>query len=342
TGLLRAFDRSRHEHLLIALHALRDGSTEALEALADEAVGLDALDDETLLTRLRALNLDVLVDLAGHAPFSRPRVLAQRVAPIQISWLDWFDTTGLPNMDAWISDPWLNPPDSPQRFSERLLYLRSGRFCYTPPDCAPEPSYLGSDGPANFVSFNRTAKLNDGVMDAWARILDAVPRAKLLIGAGSLDDPQARAFLLERFRARGIEAERLEIHGRRDYASLLSAYRQADIALDPFPFSGCTTSCDALWMGVPVITLPGWSMVSRQTASLLWRLERPQWVASDAADYIRRAVALAGEVDAVRSQRAALREAARARLCDASAQATEFAALLHQLVTEHRGHLRKS
>jgi len=333
TGLLAAFDRERHEQVLLELHPLRDGCTQILEDLVDEVVELHGLEDAALLARLRGLQLDVLVDLAGHAPFSRPQVLTRRVAPIQLSWLDWFDTTGLPNMDGWISDPWLSPADSPQEFSERLLRLQSGRFCYTPPECAPEPSRM-DDGPVTFVSFNRTAKLNDPVIEAWARILDAMPGAELMIGTGELDDDGSRALLLDRFAARGIQASRLRLHGRQTYTNLLAAYRQADIALDPFPFSGCTTSCDALWMGVPVITMPGWSVVSRQTASLLWRLERPQWVALDVDDYVARAVSLAGTADDVRQQRAALREAVRTRLCDTTAQATEFAALMRRLVDE--------
>jgi len=335
TGLLAGFSPARHQHVLLELHSLRDACTDALEGLSHEVVALHGLDDDSLRDRLRSLQLDVLIDLCGHAPFSRPKVLAQRVAPLQISWLDWFDTTGLPNMDGWISDPWLSPPDSPQRFSERLLHLQSGRFCYTPPGFAPEPSYQG-DGAIRFVSFNRTAKLNDVVIAAWSRILQAVPQAQLLIGAGELDDPGARLFLTERFRKRGVDPSRLELQGQRDYAALLSAYRQADIALDPFPFSGCTTSCDALWMGVPVITLPAWSVVSRQTASLLWRLGRPEWVARDVDDYVARAVSLARAADELRRQRAPLRTAVDARLCNATAQAQEFAALLRQLVRERR------
>jgi predicted O-linked N-acetylglucosamine transferase (SPINDLY family) len=340
TGLLAHFDRARHQHVLIELHGLRDACTDALERLADETVAVHGLDDESLRDRLRSLQLDVLIDLAGHAPFSRPKVLAQRVAPVQISWLDWFDTTGLPNMDAWISDPWLSPPDSPQRFSERLLRLESGRLCYTPPDFAPEPSYQG-DGTTRFVSFNRTAKLNDGVITAWSRILEARPEARLLIGAGELDDPGARLFLAGRFRKRGIDPARLELQGQRDYVGLLSAYRQTDIALDPFPFSGCTTSCDALWMGVPVITLPDWSVISRQTASLLWRLGQPGWVAHDVDDYVARAVSLAGTAGELRQQRPSLREAVDERLCNASAQAQEFASLLRRLVEERRDSPRR-
>lgn len=336
TGLLAAFDRASHRHVLLELHPLRDACTDVLEGLCDEVAVVHGLCDDALRDRLRALRLDVLVDLAGHAPFGRPGVLAQRVAPVQVSWLDWFDTTGLPNMDAWISDPWLSPADSPQRFSERLLHLQSGRFCYTPPEFAPEPGYQG-DGTTRFVSFNRTAKLNDAVVSTWARILDAVPQSHLLLGGGDLDDAGARSFLIERFRARGIATSRLEIQGQVDYANLLAAYRGADIALDPFPFSGCTTSCDALWMGVPVITLPGWSVVSRQTASLSWRLGRAEWVADSTDAYVARAVELARDVIGLRRGRTALRKAVAQRLCDASVQADEFAGLLQRLVQERRG-----
>ncbi|GAP64737.1 TPR repeat-containing protein [Mizugakiibacter sediminis] len=336
TGLLRAFDRERHAHVLIELEAHRDACTEALEALADEVLAVHALDDAALLARLREARLDVLVDLAGHAPFSRPQVLAQRVAPLQLCWLDYFDTTGLPNIDGWIGDRWLVPPDSPQRFRERLLHLPGGRFCYTPPAFTPEARREGG-GPPVFASFNRIAKLHDGVLDAWARILAALPQARLLIGAAALQDAAARDYLLGRFARRGVDASRLELRGRQSYAELLAAYRLADVALDPFPFSGCTTSCDALWMGLPVVTLPGWSAVSRQTASLAWRLGRPQWVARDADDYVARAVALGSEVETLRAQRTALRREVERRLCDAPAHAAEFAALLRRLVDERWG-----
>lgn len=329
TGLLRAFDRAGHHHVVIKLGGPGDARTTEIESLADEVSDLGGLDDEALLQRLRELRLDVLIDLAGHAPFGRPRVLAQRVAPIQLCWLDYFDTTALPNMDGWISDPWLSPEDSPQIFSERLLRLPGGRFCYTPP-AALSAEHEG-DGAPVFVSFNRIAKLNATVVDAWCRVLEQVPDARLMLGARALEDDLAADYLRRRFAKLGVDPDRLSLHGHQPYSSLLQAYRRADIALDPFPFSGCTTSCDALWMGVPVVTLPGWSVVSRQTASLLWRLGRPQWVASGVDDYVERAVSLAGDIGTLRRSRVALREEVELKLCNARAQATEFAMLLHEL-----------
>jgi len=332
-GLLGRFDRRRHRHLLIDLHPERGDAAQALRALADEVVDAGALDDRSLLQRLRALGLDVLVDLAGHATWNRIGVVAQRVAPLQVCWLDWFDTTAVPAMDAWISDRWLTPEGSAQRYTERLVRLPSGRFCYTPPADAPAPAREGG-GAVTFASFNRLAKLNDGVVATWAEILRRVPGARLHLRARHLAETATRERVLARFAAHGIGAERLELGGDLPYRQLLAAYRQVDVALDPFPFSGCTTTCDALWMGCAVIALPGETFVSRQSASLLWRLGREEWVARDRGDYVERACAAAARVDAQRRGRAALREAARVHLADAERHAGEFAALLRDLWRE--------
>jgi predicted O-linked N-acetylglucosamine transferase (SPINDLY family) len=330
SGLLGAFDRDRHRHLLIALQPARDATSSRLRALADEWFELTDLDDHSLLQRLRALELDVLVDLAGHSTANRLAVVAQRVAPVQVCWLDWFDTTAAPAMDAWISDAWLTPDGSTQRYSERVLRLPSGRFCYTPPHAAPESGRVGGDF-VEFASFNRLAKLNAEVIATWAAILHRIPFSRLHLGHRLLDEPATRAHTIERFAAHGVSADRLLLHGHRPYADLLDAYRGIDIALDPFPFSGCTTTCDALFMGCPAITLPGQTFVSRQSASLLWRLGRDRWVARDREDYVERAVEMAANVAELRAQREALREAVRNSLCDAERHAREFAAALRKV-----------
>jgi len=334
SNLLAAFDREQFEHSLVALQRSGGQASQTLRALADCWFDLHDLGDEDLLTRLRECAFDIVIDLAGHSTGNRIRVLAQRVAPIQLCWLDYFDTTAIAAMDGWISDAWLTPEHSSQRYSERLLRLPSGRFCFTPPPDAPDCSRIGA-GPPVFASFNRLAKLNDEVVDAWAEILRRVPRAQLELGARLLGDAVARARTLERFGERGVEAGRVRLQPERSYADLLAAYRSVDIALDPFPFSGCTTTCDALWMGVPLIARDGAAFVARQSASLLARLGRDAWIAASSADYVERAIAVAGAIDTIREGRHALREQARRRLCDADAQARDFAALLRALWQEH-------
>lgn len=341
-GLLAHFDRERHHHVLVDLERTQGASSQRLHALADEAIDASALDDASLLARLRALDLDVAIDLAGHSTGNRLAVLAQRVAPLQVCWLDWFDTTAIPAMDAWISDAWLTPLDSTQRYSERVVRLGAGRLCYTPiavdpedPDAKERLSPLhDGDGPAVFGSFNRLAKFNDDVLDAWAEILRRVPDSRLQLRARLLDDVETRDYCVARFKARGIGGSRLRLNGELPYRDLLAAYRQIDIALDPFPFSGCTTTCDALWMGCPTITLPRSTFVSRQSASLLWRLGRGEWIAHDVGDYVERAITLAADVQTLRSSRGELRELVELRLCNWAEQAIEFAHALDGLLAD--------
>jgi predicted O-linked N-acetylglucosamine transferase (SPINDLY family) len=333
-GTLAAFDHERFRHVLISLGAADDAETGSFRNLSDEWLHLRALADDALLEQLRAANFDIVIDLAGHSFGNRLRVLAQRVAPIQLCWLDYFNTTGAPAIDGWISDEWLTPADSAQRYVESLYRLRCGRFCYSPSEQAPTPERIGGGAPV-FVSFNRLAKLNDHVLNTWSAILHRVPTAQLELGSELLSDPTAQARTIERFAERGIGSERLRLHGARSYAGLLDAYRHTDIALDPFPFSGCTTTSDALWMGVAVVTLPGTTFVSRQSASLLWRMHRGEWVADSIDDYIERAVTMAHRVDELRASRIRLREQTRASLCNATEQATEMGALFRELWTAH-------
>ena len=329
-GTLAAFDRQTFQHILVSFGAAEDRDTADFRGLADEWLEVRDLPDEALLNRLRDANFDIVVDLAGHSFGNRLCVLAQRVAPIQLCWLDYFNTTGVAAIDGWISDQWLTPEDSPQRYVEPLYRLRTGRFSYTPPKEAPPTDYGGGSAPV-FVSFNRLAKLNEKVLDAWSAILHRIPASHLELSAGLLLDPIVRARIVERFAERGIGAERIHLYATRSYADLLAAYRRTDIALDPFPFSGCTTTADALWMGVPVVTMPGTTFVSRQSASLLHRMGRSEWVADDTNDYIERAAAMAERVDDLRAARALLREDARRALCNASEQAAEMAGMFRLL-----------
>lgn len=329
---LRAFDRHAFEHVLVCLQPVADEAGARLAQLADHATQLTGLDDEALLMALRQLELDVVIDLSGHATSNRLAVLAQRVAPLQVSWLDWFNTTAVPAMDAWLSDRWLTPAGSDQRYSERLLRLETGRFCFEPPLELPVQRAPGAG--LVLASFNRLAKLNEQVVATWADILHALPDACLELRARGLDEPGTQAHLRSRFTRHGIRADRLRLFGRVAYRDLLEAYQQVDLVLDPFPFSGCTTTCDALWMGCPVITLAGATLVSRQSASLLQRLGHEDWVAGTAQAYVERACALAARVAQLRAGRAELREAVRARLCDGAAQAAELASTIRALWRE--------
>jgi len=283
---------------------------------------VDGLDDEELARLIAEDKVDILVDLAGHNPGNRLIAVGSRLAPVQVSWLDYFSTTGVPAMDYWISDAYLTPAGHGKYFSESLVRLPHTRLCYSPPDVEIEPAR--SDRPAEeivFGSFNRLGKLVDVVIETWTEILQAVAGSRLLLKAFEFNDRRVRAFTRSRFEKAGLEVDRLELRPASGYGAMLAEYGDMDIALDPFPFTGCATSCDALWMGVPLVSLYGETVVSRQGLSILENIGRREWIASNRAGYRDIAVNLAANIAAGEFDRPALRRVVEASyLCDSAAQ----------------------
>lgn len=264
--------------------------------------------DEALVQRVSADRLDALVDLCGHAPGNRLRAFALRMAPMQVSWGDWFATTGVPNIDVFLGDKVLTPASEDDHYSERVVRLARSRFVYAPQIGAREVE-LGLErgaGPRRFVSLNRISKLTDATVSCWARILAALPDSELRLRSAALDEPRTAALVRQRFSNHGISGERIQCFGFANYQDVLSDYAQADIALDPFPFGGCVTTMDALWMAVPVVTLRGNSLVARQGASLLTAHGCAEWIAEDEEHYVRIAIQLAQQRSALQSCRQAL------------------------------------
>jgi protein O-GlcNAc transferase len=216
-------------------------------------------------------------------------------------------------MDAVLLDEWHAPPGTKGQFVEPILRLPTGRFCYQPFPLAPaEVAQLPclSRGYVTFCCFNNTAKLNDGVFDIWANLLATIPDARLVLKWRTFNDEGLRQLVLEAFAQRGIAPERIELRGPSFHVDLLKEYAEIDIALDPFPFTGGLTSCEALWMGVPVVTWPQSRVVSRQTYAFLSAIGLPELAAQDADDYVRIAVDLAQN----RNRLIALRAGLRARM----------------------------
>lgn len=272
-----------------------------------------ALSDAALAALIRKDRIDLLVDLSGHTAGSRLAVFALRPAPVQVSWLGYFATTGLSCMDAVMLDKWHAPPGTEAQFVERVVRLPAGRFCYQPlpwtPDDVALPPCLRR-GVVTFGCFNNTAKLNTGVLDAWAKILAAVPASRLVLKWRTFADESLRASVQREFAARGVETARLELRGESFHVDMLGEYSGIDIALDPFPFTGGLTSCEALWMGVPVVTWPQSRVVSRQTLAILSAIGLPELAATSAGDYVRIAVELAADPKRL----AILRTGMRARM----------------------------
>jgi predicted O-linked N-acetylglucosamine transferase (SPINDLY family) len=296
--------------------------------------------DEALAARIRADGIDVLLDLSGHTAGNRLPLFARRAAAVQASWLGYCATTGVEAMDCFIGDPWVTPETSQAQFSERLLRLPETFLCFTPPtlDLSVGPLPALTQGHLSFGCFNSPAKLNDKVLALWTRVLNAVPNSRLLLKAMPYASPDVQGDLRHRFARLGLSADRLTFEAGSARDEYLAAYQQIDIALDPFPYPGGTTTVEGLWMGVPVLTLAGDKALARQGVSILQNVGLPDWIANDEDDYLARAVRHASDLTALALLRGQLRPRLLASpLCDAPRFAAHFAALLKSVVAGRHG-----
>ena len=312
--VFRAHDKSRVEVFAYSAGSVSDRVTDRIRA-ACTLREVSSMDDAMLVDLIRADRIDVLIDLSGHTGGSRLTAFAHRPAPVMVSWLGYFATTGLSYMDAVLLDTWHAPPGTEAQFVEPIVRMPSGRFCYQPiagtPAHAVSPP-LERNGYITFGCFNNTAKLNDGVLDVWSRLLQALPSARLILKWRTFNDETFRHRMTQAFADRGVAADRIELRGPSFHQEMLKEYADIDIALDPFPFTGGLTSCESLWMGVPVVTLPQHRVVSRQTSALLNQIGLPDLVAKDADDYVRIALELVNHPKRLANLRATMRDRMRA------------------------------
>ncbi len=268
--------------------------------------------DARLAEEVRRDRIDILIDLAGHTRDSRLPAFARRPAPIQLSWAGYVGTTGLAAMDGLIADRFQVPPEDDKHYTERVLRLPDGYVSYDPPAEAPDvgPLPAGTDRPLTFASFHKPTKINADLARLWARVLAAEPGSRILFAYAGYELAEVQARIAGWFAADGIGADRLVFQGRLSRAALLARYNYADLALDSFPYSGGLTTLEALWMGVPVVTLPGRSFAGRHSFSHLSVVGLTETIAADADDY----VAVVRRLGADRGRLAALRAGLRAQL----------------------------
>jgi protein O-GlcNAc transferase len=317
---LRHRDPAAVETVIYAGNQRDDALTDRLRGLCDGWRACAGWSDERLAAVIREDRIDILVDLSGHAGGNRLPVFARKPAPVQVSWLDYFNTTGLPAMDYALFDAVSVPDGRESLFTEQVARLPDGRFCYTPPEYAPDaaPPPALTRGYVTFGSFNSLQKLNEATIALWSRVLRAVPGSRLLLKTATLLDVGVQIALRLAFRRHGIAAAQVMFRGRSDHAAMLAEYADVDIALDPLTYNGGITSCEALWMGVPVLTWPGDRPVARQTLGFLTALGlNGELAASGADDYVARAVGLAVDTGRLAELRASLRpRMASSSLCD--------------------------
>jgi predicted O-linked N-acetylglucosamine transferase (SPINDLY family) len=323
--ILRHHDLGRYQTFCYNTGQGEDEVTRRLRAAAATWRDCRAADDAQLLQMIRTDRIDILVELSGHTTGNRLAALAHRAAPIQMTYIGCPSSTGVPAIDYRIVDAITDPPGAEVHASETLLRLPGCFLCYRPPEEAPEtsppPCTLAPDATITFGSFNNLAKVSPETARLWADVLRAVPGSMLLLKGKALGDPAARAAVENVLTAHGCSADRLYLLGDiPDLRGHLAAYASVDIALDPIPYTGTTTTCEALWMGVPAVTLRGNLHAGRVGASLLTAAGVSEWIAETPEQYILKAADLAGDRDRLRVMRSTQRQRmSESRLCDAPA-----------------------
>ena len=259
---------------------------------------------------------DILLDLAGHTAGNRLALFGAKAAPIQATYLGYYGTTGLPQVNYWITDAVLHPPENDQNDPciEERWRLNRCYVSYRPLTTAPEvkdPPCLKAKE-ITFGSFNQSRKITPRTASHWMAVLNAIPNSKLFLKSKNLGEEVERQRVTSLFQEMGLEAERLELRGHSpSLEEHLAAYNDVDIALDTFPYTGCTTTADALWMGVPVLTVAGESMVSRQAAAVLQGVGCGQWICRNESEMVERALSLAKDHESLQQQRLKQREQVR-------------------------------
>ena len=331
-SLVAHIDPARIELIAYPTQHLEDALTTRIKPHFSAWKPLTGLNDQAAAQLIHADGVHILIDLSGHTAHNRLPVFAWKPAPIQFTWIGFPATTGLAEMDYILGDSIAIPVEDEGHFSERVWRLPESYLCLTPPDVPVEilPLPALTAGFVTFASFNNSTKISDATVAVWARVLQAVPGSRLLLKSKQLQDASVLNATVQRFATHGTARDRLILEEwTSQRADHLAAYQRVDIALDPFPYRGVTTSAEALWMGVPVITLRGDRFLSRTAESIAHNAGLADWIAVDEADYVAKAVFHASNLQGLANLRAGLRQQVLASpLFDAPRFARNFEAAL--------------
>jgi predicted O-linked N-acetylglucosamine transferase (SPINDLY family) len=339
-ALARHHDKSQFSIICYDNSGKKDMITTDITRHVDHFRCVSGTTDDELVNLIRSDEIDILIDLSGFTTGHRLSVFARKPASVQASWLGWFNSTGMKAIDYVIVDPLMVQAGEERFFVEKPRYLPCGRFCYTPPFLCPdvEPLPALANGYITFGCFNNLAKISGQVVSVWAAILKQAPNSRLVVKSPYFRDYEVRHRFKRRFEIHGVSPERLELRPESLHFFMMSEYNDIDIALDPFPHSGGLTSCETLWMGVPIVTLPGELPVSRQTESFLQALDISTFVARSEKDYIKIASGWAANLELLTEVRANLRERmSRSSICDGKQFSTDFGEVLKEMWKEQMG-----
>jgi hypothetical protein len=338
-SVLDNLDQSRLELFAYSSNDAADDLTLRLKDKFRSWKSLAGKFDAECARMIHADGVQVLIDLSGHTAFNRLLVFAFKPAPVQVAWLGYFATTGVAEMDYILGDPWVTPVGEEHHFCETIKRLPETYFCFTPPfdEVGVDTLPALQNGHVTFGCFNNFAKINDAVISLWARVLRAVDGSRLFLKAAQLDDVQTVLTTIDQFRALGVSSERLLFEGQTSRLDNFRAYNRVDIALDPFPYPGGTTSVEALWMGVPVITRKGECFVSHNGETIARNCGQADWIAGNEDEYIQKAVRFSSDLPALAELRLGLRgRILAAPLFDAPRFARHFEKALFEMWADYK------
>ena len=330
-GVLRAVDPARITFVAFPSHHREDELTARIRSSCQGWAPIHALGDQAAGNLIRSHKVQVLLDLSGHTAYNRLAMFGRRPAPVQASWLGYFATTGVAEMDYFLGDPQVAPADEAHHFTETIWSLPEIYYCFTPPPFDVPVSGLPawSSAGITFGCFNNLTKINDAVLAVWIRVLQAVPGSRLMLKAPQLDDAMACDRFRARFASYGLAPDRLLLEPPSSREAYLRAYHRIDIALDPFPYPGGTTSCEALWMGVPVLTMRGDRFLSHAGETIMRNAGLPDWIARGSDAYVAKAARFGADLAALSGLRRGLRQQVlNSPLFDASRFARHFEAAM--------------
>ncbi len=335
TGALEALPKDQFEIYCYTTNNKYDKITKRIHAVSDRWKSVIGYHDDIIARMIRDDEIDILIELSGHSADTRLRTVALEPAPVIVKWVGGlFNTTGLQSVDYLITDHMESPEGEEPFYTEKLVRMPDDYISFLPPDYAPEVNELPrkKNGFITFGCFNNPTKVNDVILEKWAEVMNRVEESFLFLKSKQYETEAFRQRIIEKMAEHGIEEERLIFEGQSPHDELLESYGRVDIALDPWPYSGGLTTCEALWMGVPVVTRPGPTFAGRHSTTHLQNAGFSEWIAADWDEYTEKIVELASDVDRLAGIRQSLRQqVAESSLCNHERFAAHFSIALREM-----------
>src|SRR6056297_305455 len=320
TSALENLPKDRFEIYCYTTNNRYDSITKRIHAVTDKWQSVIGYNDEIISRMIKDDEIDILIELSGHSADTRLKTVAMEPAPVIVKWVGGlFNTTGMESVDFLISDHQETPAGDDEFYTEKLVRMPDDYICFLPPDYAPEVAEIPAkeNGYITFGCFNNPTKVNDQILEKWAEVMNRVPGSCLLLKSKQYDTPALRDRIVNTMEKCGITSGRIEFEGQSPHDELLESYNRVDIALDPWPYSGGLTTCEALWMGVPVVTKPGPTFAGRHSTTHLYNAGFPEWITESWDEYIEKVAELASDPDQLEELRKGLRsKIAASPICD--------------------------